>query len=170
MEGMGKEKLFFPLLKSGKRQKAPLEVDDDCRLGKLVGRDFGSLVKYRVAKSEMSLRFQVASVNNTTSRLGIKQLGIPFGSISFLFPDESSQGNPLPLPLNDSPENEPTLDLIIGSQLHIPTQKCLWYPLPPPPLQGKAFALGNDKKPSSRFLNFLFTFSIWLHNVCQTYV
>ena len=92
MEGMGEEKLFFPLLKSGKRQKAPLEVDDDCRLGKLVGRDFGSLVKYRVAKSEMSLRFQVASVNNTTSRLGIKQLGIPFGSISFLFPDESSWG------------------------------------------------------------------------------
>ena len=51
MEGMGEEKLFFPLLKSGKRQKAPLEVDDDCRLGKLVGRDFGSLVKYRVEKT-----------------------------------------------------------------------------------------------------------------------
>ena len=51
MEGMGEEKLFFLLLKSGKRQKAPLEVDDDCRLGKLVGRDFGSLVKYRVEKT-----------------------------------------------------------------------------------------------------------------------
>ena len=79
-------------------------------------------------------------------------------------------GNPLPLPLNDSPENEATLDLIIGSLQHIPTQKFLWYPSPPPPLQGKAFALGNDKKPSSRFLNFLFTFSIWLHNICQTYM
>ena len=67
MDGMGEEKLFFPLLKSGKRQKALLEESvlthnfvDDCRLGKLVERDFGSLVKYRVAKSEMSLRFQVA--------------------------------------------------------------------------------------------------------------
>ena len=66
MEGMGEEKLFFSPLKSGKCQKAPLEENvltyfvDDCRLGKLVGRDFGSLVKYRVAKSEMSLRFQVA--------------------------------------------------------------------------------------------------------------
>ena len=97
--GDGGGKAIFPPLKSGKLQKAPLEESvlthfvGDCRLGKLVGlRDFGSLVKYRVAKSEMSLRFQVASVNNTTNRLGIKQLGIPFGSISFLFPDESSQG------------------------------------------------------------------------------
>ena len=66
MKGMGEEKQFFSPLKSGKRQKAPLEESvlthfvDDFRLGKLVGRDFGSLVKYRVAKSEMSLRFQVA--------------------------------------------------------------------------------------------------------------
>ena len=67
MEGMGEEKLFFPPLKSGKHQKAPLEESvlthfvRYCRLGKLGGlRDFGSLVKYRVAKSEMSLRFQVA--------------------------------------------------------------------------------------------------------------
>ena len=79
-------------------------------------------------------------------------------------------GNPLPLPLNDTPENEATLDLIIGSQQHIPTQKILWYPSPPPPLQGKAFAVGNDKNPGSRFLNFLLTFSIWLHNVCQSYM
>ena len=67
MMGTGEEKLFFPLLKSGKHQKAPLEESvlthfvGDCRLRKLVGlRDFGSLVKYRVVKSEMSLRFQVA--------------------------------------------------------------------------------------------------------------
>ena len=79
-------------------------------------------------------------------------------------------GNPWPPPLNDSPENEAMLDLIIGSQQHIPTQKFLWYPSPPPLLQGKAFAVGNDKKPSSRVLNFLFTFSIWLYSVCQTYI
>ena len=76
-----------------------------------------------------------------------------------------ARGNPWPPPLNDSPENEATLDLIIGSQQHIPTHKFLWYPPPPPLLQGKAFAVGNDKKPSSRFLNFLFTFSIWLYSV-----
>ena len=79
-------------------------------------------------------------------------------------------GNPWPPPLNDSPENEATLDLIIGSQQHISTQKFLWYPSPPSVFQGKAFAIGNDKKPSSRFCNFLFTFSIWLYNVCQSFM
>ena len=45
MEGMGEKKLF---LKSGKRQKAPLEesvlthFDGDCRLGKLVGGILGA--------------------------------------------------------------------------------------------------------------------------------
>ena len=40
---------------------------------------------------------------NTTSRRGIKQLGISFGSIFRLFSYESSRGNPRPPPLNDSP-------------------------------------------------------------------
>ena len=39
-------------------------------------------------------------------------------------------GNPLPLPLNDSPENEATLDLIIGSQQH-PHPKIPLVPLAP---------------------------------------
>ena len=49
---------------------------------------------------------------NTTSRRGIKQLGISFGSIFLLFSYEISRGhvlnsqerNPLATPLNDSPE------------------------------------------------------------------
>ena len=76
-------------------------------------------------------------------------------------------GNPWPPPLNESPENEATLDLIIGSQQHIPTQKFLWSPSPPSLFQGKAFAVGNDKKQSSRFFNFFLTFSIWLYSVAK---
>ena len=40
---------------------------------------------------------------NTTSRQGIRQLGISFGSIFLLFSYESSRGNARPPPLNDSP-------------------------------------------------------------------
>ena len=40
---------------------------------------------------------------NKTSRWGIKQLGISFGSIFLLFSYESSQGNPQPPTLNGSP-------------------------------------------------------------------
>ena len=40
---------------------------------------------------------------NTTSRRGIKQLGISFDSVFLLFSYESSRGNPRPPPLNDSP-------------------------------------------------------------------
>ena len=40
---------------------------------------------------------------NTTSRWGIKQLGICFNSIFFYFPLKVARGNPQPPPLNDSP-------------------------------------------------------------------
>ena len=40
-------------------------------------------------------------------------------------------GNLWPLPLNDSTENEATLDLIIGSQQHIPQPKIPLLPLAP---------------------------------------
>ena len=43
------------------------------------------------AMAGLSLRFQVAG-ENTTSRWGIKQLGISFGSIFLLFSYESSRG------------------------------------------------------------------------------
>ena len=61
-------------------------------------------------------------------------------------------GNPWPPPLNDSPENEATLDLIIGSQQHIPTQKFLKYPSPPPLLQVKPLA--SLKGQGAKFLGF----------------
>ena len=48
---------------------------------------------------------------NTTSRLGIKRLGISFGSVFVLFSNKSSRGpllvageNPRPPALNDNPE------------------------------------------------------------------
>ena len=40
---------------------------------------------------------------NTTSRRGIKWLGISFGSIIVLFSNKSSRGNPRPPALNDNP-------------------------------------------------------------------
>ena len=40
---------------------------------------------------------------NTTSRRGIKQLGISIDSVFLLISYESSRGNPRPPPLNDSP-------------------------------------------------------------------
>ena len=40
---------------------------------------------------------------DTTSRRGIKQLGISIDSVFLLFSYESSRGNPRPPPLNDSP-------------------------------------------------------------------
>ena len=61
----------------------------------------------------LSLRFQVAAWVNVTSRQGIKQLGISFGSIFLLFSNTCksspgatlivARGNPQPLALNDNP-------------------------------------------------------------------
>ena len=53
---------------------------------------------------------------NTTSRRGIKRLGIPFGSIFLLFSNKSSRGatllvageNPRPPALNDNPDRKKT--------------------------------------------------------------
>ena len=41
---------------------------------------------------------------NTTSRRGIKQLGVSFSSFFFSFPLKVAGGNPWPPPLNDSSE------------------------------------------------------------------
>ena len=55
----------------------------------VLGRKSGSV---NFTLPGLSLRFQVAGRVNTTSRQGIKQLGISFGSIFLLLSSESNGG------------------------------------------------------------------------------